>query len=160
MATNMYAANRALFDRLKQVVAEAQPGSPLAEFGVEYVWPGDTVAGARCIYGGRLSFDQPGEDDAVDGNDELPAEIAALMVHIEARVSPFPDAGLRASDELVEEAGFVLRRLLAREPHICGGASVARIRSGEGTRMPIDDAAVSRLSLRVEVTSYVDYRDA
>jgi len=155
--SNVYAAKRALFDRLGRLVAEAQEGSPLWGFAVSYVWPGDTNAGLKQIYGGRPSFEHPGEDDMEEGDDTAFHEVASVMLSVRATVSPFPDAGQRASDEIVEETVFEIGRLLRGNKHLCGGQSVARIRSGVGDNLPHNDGAVSLMSLRVDIESYVDY---
>jgi hypothetical protein len=161
MATNAYRAKRALIRRLRQVVDQAQPGSPLHGVQVDYAWPGLEVA-ERSIYGGGVVFDQDGEDDVYDGPDRLAHEVATVGLLIRVMLNPPPDgsdgepSGVEASDLVCEEIGRAVKRVLVAEPRLAGPNTVARIRSGQGDYNQPDGEAVSLLAIRVDVESYVD----
>ena len=154
MTTNGYAAKRALFDALGELSRLA--GGPLAGVQVAYSYPGQT-AEHILVYGGSVTFDQPGEDgDAVDGNRVLTKETAFIGVHIRVGVSPQPDGGIRDTDELAEAIGEAIGHEIAVNPHLCGGNSWARIVGGQGDYSPNDDSSVSTLSYRIAVDSYLE----
>lgn len=156
--SNVYAAAAALLDRLVEVAGYAQEGSPLSGFAVSYVWPGDTVGSYRHIYGGRTSFEHPSPDeDLEEGERTALYEVASVMLSVRVGISPFPAAGVRASDAVVAGAVKEIGRVLRRNPELGGGFRVLRIRSGVGDHLPHDDGAVSLMSLRVDIESYVDY---
>lgn len=152
MTTNAYAAKRALFDRLAQI---AGVGRPLANVQVAYSWPGSTV-GMECVYGGGVTFEQPGDGDAVDGRRRLVKEQAQVSVHIRVVHSPATADDVRNTDERAEAIGEVIGAELATDPSLAGGRSVTRIVGGQGDYSNNGDQAVSILSYRVTVESYLD----
>jgi hypothetical protein len=154
MTTAAYAAKRAVVDRLVQ--RAAQPGNALSGVQVAYSWPGNTAA-MECVYGGGVTFDQPGTDDAVDSQrHRLVKETATVGVHIRIAASP-PDAvePIRATDARAEAIGDEIGALLAAQPGLAGGSSVARLLRGQGDYSPTDDQAVSTLSYQISVESYI-----
>ncbi len=152
----MYKCKGLIFDWLATLTGA---GQPLADFQVEYAWPGKG-AGPKVIYGGGVVFDQPGDDDLTDGTSTLYAERASVALHIRVQI-PFAEAfnGIRSSDKEAERAGREIGRLFAREPFLCGENTTIAIRSGRGDYLPSDDRADSTLSLSIEVSSFVDYRE-
>jgi len=152
MTTNAYAAKRALFDRLTELAALG--GGALAGVQVAYAYPGAT-AKAECVYGGGVTFDQPGEDDMVDGKQVLVKEDAQVSVHIRIVQSPPSADGIRDTDERAEAIGDAIGEALAANPHLAGGHSVTRILGGQGDYAPTDTQAVSILSYRISVESYL-----
>ena len=151
--SNMYAAKRAIIDRLRTVAALDNTS---ALFGVQvaYTWPGQT-AEMMSVYGGGFTFEQLGEEDVVDGDDRVTKEDGSLNLIIRVAQSPPGQNGTRDSDEVAESIGDAIEALIQDEPHIAGGHSVSRVISGIGDTDPIDDQAVSLLLLRIRVESYL-----
>jgi hypothetical protein len=153
LTTNVYAAKRAIIARLQQRAAEL--GNPLSGVQVAYAWPGAT-AELVCVYGGGVLFDQPEEEAVQSGpHDRLAKEAATVTVHIRVAQSPPGEGGIADTDQLAEAVGAEVGRLLLAEPNLAGGSSVARVVSGQGDYSPVDDQAVSILSYRVGVDSWV-----
>lgn len=150
-STNAYAAKRAIIDRLKELAAGTS--GPLAGVQVLYAFSG--VMQNVCVYGGGVTFDQPGDDDAVEGRSRIPRESAFVGIHIRVAKSPPGVDGIRDTDIVAEEIGDAIAEEFADNPHIGGGHSVSRIFNGQGDYSPNDDSAVSTLSLRINVDSWV-----
>jgi hypothetical protein len=153
LTTNAYAAKRAIIARLQERAAE--PGNALSTRQVAYSWPGQT-AELVCVYGGGIIFDQPGDEAVQSGpTDRLARETATVMLHVRVAQSPPGEGGIADTDELAEAIGGEVGRLLMAEPKLAGGGSVARVASGQGDYSAVDDQAVSILSYRISVDSWV-----
>jgi hypothetical protein len=156
VTTNAYEHKRIIFDR---ITALALTGGPLDGVIVEYAWPGKG-AGPRVVYGGGIDFDQDSEDDLEDGADFLEPELVSVAVHVKVALALSEvEGGIRGSDAECERIGKELGRLFAREPLMCGPNTFLRVRSGWGDYVPSDTRADSTLSLRVVMSSFVDYRE-
>lgn len=157
MTTNAYAAKREIIDRL--AAAAALTGTALNKNNVTVQYAFDAVTATEVmVYGGPVTFDQPGDNDAVDGERRrITAETAQVALII--RVQRTPDPGnldqIRDTDLIAEEIGEWLGDLLVREPRLAGGSSISRIRSGQGDYAPTEQKAESRLVYIVEVESYI-----
>lgn len=153
MSTNVYAAKRAIIARLQQHAASS--GNPLSGRQVAYAWPGQS-AELVCVYGGGVTFDQPEDQELANGlRDRVPRENAVVTVHIRVAHSPPGEAGIADTDVDAEQIGAEIGRVLMAEPKLAGGHSVARITSGQGDYSPTDDQAVSILSYRITVSSWI-----
>lgn len=155
VSTNAYAAKRALFARLREV--KADPAGPFVDWLISYSDPGVFGQGLM-IYGGGAIWDQSGEDDVQDGDDTLVSETAVLGLHIRVEQSPDPNPDrdpVEVSDEIAETMGDALAQVLADDPHLCGGHSVARIVGGQCDHYHSDEKTVSVLTLRVSVQSNI-----
>jgi hypothetical protein len=150
--TNGYAAKRAIIARLQQVSAQGQGG--LGQAKVSYSWEGSNTQ-QISVFGGLVSFVQPGDEDLQEGNDVIPKETATISLHARAAIAPPPDGGYEAVEELLEQIGDEIADLIARERHIGGGHSFARIVDGTGDEEPVDDALAGRLSIHIAVDSYL-----
>lgn len=153
MTTNMFAAKRALFTGLAELAG--RDGSALTGVQVAYSWPGSTVE-RRCVYGGGTTFDQPGDNDAVDGTRRLVAETAHLALHIRVVRTPPGEGGIEDADAEAEAIGEAIGAWIAANPRFAGGSSRARMVGGQGDYFGTDDAATSTLSYRIDVDSYLD----
>lgn len=152
MATNGFAAKRAIIDQLRK--RSLEQGNPLSGVQVLYKFS-MSKAEQVCVYGGGFTFDQPGDDDAVDGNrNRLPFEETTVGVHVRVAVSPPPEDE-QATDVMAEEIGDEIARLFAGQPNLAGGKSVTRIRGGQADYSPNDDSDTSILSILVSVQSYL-----
>ena len=151
--TNGYAAKRAIIDHLKEVAGRGQ--GALGQAKVSYAWGEGGTTELVSVFGGLVSFVHPGEEDLHDGNDVLVKETATVSVHIRAAVNPPPEGGLEAVEELVEQIGDEIADEVARNPHMAGGHSTARIVDGTGDQEPLDDALAARLSIHISVDSYL-----
>ena len=155
MSTNAYAAKRAIIDRL---AALAQlPGTALNNVGAVVQYALDlTNAGPVTVYGGGVAFDQPGDNDAVDGErKKIVEETATIGLHIRVAAQPPGVQPIRDTDAVAEEVGDWLGDELTRNPRIAGGSSITRIRSGQGDYGPTEAAAVSTLTYLIETTSHM-----
>lgn len=156
MSTNAYAAKRAIIDRLKQL--SAVPGNAMSGVQVLYAYR-PAAAELVCVYGGAVVFDRDKDDAAVDGNsNRLEKETATVGVHIRVAMEPPDDSDgepIEATDVRAEEIGEAIGEVLSAEPRLAGGSSVTSIAGGQGDYAPTDTRAVSRLSYRVTVESYI-----
>jgi len=149
-ATNAYAAKRDIIAALR---AAKVAGSALADALISYSDPG-VFAEGQMIYGGGIVFEQPGEEDLVDGDDILVHEVAVLGLHIRVEQSPLPDGlqdPVEVTDEIAEGLGDEVARLLAANRHLAGGMSISRIVGGQCDHNLTDTAAVSVLTLRISI---------
>lgn len=151
-ATNGYAAKRAVMRAL--AARAAQPGNPLSNRQVQYKLRPATMEQV-CIYGGAFSFEHPEDQAVVDGNkDTIPFEQLLLAVHVRVAESPPPDDPEEV-DILAETIGDEIASVIARNPNVCGGNSVARIAAGEGDYSPTEAEEQATLSVRIAIESYV-----
>lgn len=151
-ATNAYAAKREIFATLR---SRAVPESKLAGAYISYSDPG-RFAEAITIYGGGIVFDQSGELDLQDGDDILVHETAVIGLHIRVEQAPQPDGvvdPVQFTDEVAEDLGDEIARLLAANRRLAGGASISRIVGGQCDHSVTDTSAVSVLTLRISVES-------
>lgn len=157
MTTNAYAAKREIIDRL--VAAAQLTGTALNKHGATVQYAFDAVTATDVtVYGGPVTFDQPGDSDAVDGErHRLTFETAQVALIIRAQRTPDPGNldQIRDTDIIVEEIGEWIGDLLVREPRLAGGSSISRIRSGQGDYAPTEVKAESRLVYVVEVESHI-----
>lgn len=154
LATNGYAAKRAIIDALKE--RAQQQGNPLTGRQVAYSWPGGR-AEKICVYGGALTFRRPGDDDAADGEDDVLAdEVVDLGLHIRAAAMPEGDEPIEAMDILVEQIADEVAEVLGRSPRLAGGSSISRIGGGQGEYSILaNNEVVSNLALLITVESYL-----
>jgi hypothetical protein len=151
-ATNAYAAKREIVAALR--AAKVQ-GSALADALISYGDPGVFGEG-QMIYGGGIIFEQPGEEDLVDGPDILIHETAVLGLHIRVEQSPLPDGlqdPVEATDQIAEGLGDEVARLLAGNRQLAGGMSISRIVGGQCDHNLTDTSSVSVLTLRISIES-------
>ena len=151
--TNGYAAKRAIIARLLEISNLGQGG--LGQAKVSYNWGAAGTTEAVSVFGGLVTFQQPGEEDLYDGGNVLVRETATVSLHIRANITPPPDGGLEAVEELIEAIGDEIADEIARNRHIAGGKSTARIVDGIGDQEPIDDGLAARLSIHIAVDSYL-----
>lgn len=160
MTTNAYAAKREIIRALQE--HSQRQGHALTAVQVLYAWNA-SKAQDICVYGGGVVFDQPEEEDLVDGKRRLVKESATVGLHIRVanpNLNPDPAVDdIEATDIRCEEIGEEIGRMLSLNPHLAGGHSVSAVRSGQGDYSPDDTKAVSTLAYRVSVESYLDPGD-
>jgi len=159
VATNGYAAKRALIEELDAVSKRSQ--GALAKAKVSYNWNANGVTEQVSVFGGLVTFSsRMGEgEELVDGTDVVFPETAIISLHIRAVISPPPDGGLPDVEELVEAVADEIADVIARNRHIAGGHSFARIMDGLGDEEPVDDALAARLTMHIAVDSYLAPQD-
>jgi hypothetical protein len=148
-STNAYAAKRALISRLKELVAEG----PLSGVQVLYAKRGSLTN--RCVYGGGVTFNQPEDEEVVDGRSRAVKETATIGIHIRVARSPTAVDGIEQADIDCEEISDLIAEEFAANPRLAGGHSASRIDSGQGDYSPDDASDISILSLRISVESWV-----
>jgi len=151
MTTNSYAAKRAIFDRMRE--HSHLPGNALSDALVSYSDPGRFGQG-HTVYGGGIVFDQPEEDEAVDGRDILTHERATIGVHIRIEIpTPEDGRGCEVSDLIAEAIGEEIGALFRTDRHLAGGGSTTRISGGQCDQGVTDTTVTSTLTYYVGVES-------
>jgi hypothetical protein len=145
-STNALAAKRAIIERLKAAAA-------LEGVQVLYAFRGTMTN--RCIYGGGVTFDQPEDEEAVEGRSRVVQETATIGLHIRVVRSPAAEDGIELADVDCEEIADAVAEDFAADPHLAGGKSITRIQGGQGDYSPNDTDDISTLSLRITVVSWV-----
>ena len=157
VATNGYAAKRAIIERLTAVAHLRAGQVGLGQAKVSYNWNAAGISEVVTVFGGLVTFTPrygPGEE-LQDGDDVLAPETATISLHIRAAISPPPDGGLADVEELVEQIADEIADEISRNRHIAGGHSFARIVDGLGDEEPADDALAARLTMHIAVDSYL-----
>lgn len=146
IATAAYIAKRELIDLLTDIAADS--AGRLAGVQVKYALRGDLTT--KCIYGGGITFDQPEDDEVVEGRTRTVKEAATLGLHIRVARSPATEDGIREADLECERIATVVA-----EEIDTASSGAYRISSGQGDYSPNDDSDISTLSLRITVDSWV-----
>jgi hypothetical protein len=156
IATNGYAAKRAIIDRLAEVSRlGSSPG--LARAKVSYNWGARGTTAMISVFGGLVTFaPRTGEgEELVDGDDVLAPETATVSLHIRVVIDPPPPGGLEDVEELVEQIADEIADEIARNRHIAGGHSFAKIIDGLGDEEPVGDGLAARLTMHIAVDSWL-----
>ena len=148
MTTNVYAAKRAMFARLRE---EAEPGRPLDGWQVEYAWPGNEAT-LQCIYGAGTRFSQA---DAVGERGTLVAEVALISVYI--RLVKRPAEPVEDIEIEIEQVVAELGKTLRKNPNLGGVFTWNSMNEGEAHHSRTDDETVCILALQLAVGSMFGY---
>jgi hypothetical protein len=146
MTTAAFADKRTIVD---EFIEYTGPGLTLDGVQVEYSFPAaptDTL-----IYGGRVSFEQNGDDDLVNGDDVAVAEVATIWLYV--RVTSKPT--VREAEAEAERIGDVMGSIIRKNPRMCGPTTSLRIAGGTSDHHETDDNPQVLLAYRIIVTAYV-----
>src|SRR5262245_39202206 len=148
VSTNGYAAKRAIIARLQELSRLGQ--GVLGRAKVNYQWSG-TTSNLIEVFGGVVSFNQPGQEDVAEGG--LVQEFATISLHIRIYANPPLANGLQDVEDMIEEAADQIANEIAVNPRIAGGHSYARILDGIGDQEEVPEGQCARLTLHIGVTS-------
>lgn len=148
MSVNAYAAKEALINLLR---ANTHPGDLLDDVSVEYAWK--PTMGARCVYGGWVSFSQtPG---VPENPGLLVTEEATINLYV--RATDNPPTSVQATDAAVNTIVAAVGAVLKLNPKFGGGYSWTGISSGNGDYSETDTETTSVMVLRVGVATQLSY---
>jgi len=154
VSTNAYAIKRAIFARLAALTGV---GEPFEGISISYDWrqPKDTMT---IIHGGRVEFDQSGEEDIVGAGPVamIIYESALIDVHIHVRVAPSPVDGSETTEADAEAIGDALAGVLHTEPAVGGAGTTTRLRGGFGDSWDDDDSSNTLLTFQLQARSRLD----
>lgn len=147
MATNVYAAKKALMDRLTVL---AGVGQPLAGLQVAYAFPREPQL--ECVYGGGVRFDHV---DAVAERGVLFTETALVSLYI--RVVVKQPGVVETTDARAAEIFAQLAAALHAQPQLAGPMSFMGITQGQGDYDQTVDESLSILGLQVRIETDLTY---
>lgn len=146
MTTAAMANKRAIFANLKSYVG---PGLWLDGVQVEYSFPGSPTA--TLIYGGRITFEQPGDDDLVDGDDVQALDVATIWVYVRI----VGKADVETAEIEAERVGDILGAIIRKNPRMLGPGTSLRIAGGTSDHHETDDGPIVHLAYRITTTAYI-----
>jgi hypothetical protein len=147
MTTAAYANKRTIFDAFASYAA---PGMWLDGVQIEYAWPGNPSA--TLVYGGRVTFEQPVEDGAVSGDDEVKLDVDTIWVFV--RITGKPT--VRDADVEAERVGDLLGAIVRKNPRMLGPGTSIRIAGGTSTYVNTDDGPITELAYRITTNAYIN----
>lgn len=147
MTTNVYAAKRALFARLRDKAAD---GQPLAGIQVAYAFPGQVDQ--ECIYGGGVRFDH--QDAVAEHPGIMVTETALVSLYV--RIVGATGDDVEATDDRAAEVLATITALLRAEPRLAGGQTWLGIQGGQGD-YDTNNGALSILAAQVAIGSHLAY---
>ncbi len=147
MTTAAIANKRTIFDRFARYTGT---GQALDGVQVEYSYPGNPTT--TLVYGGRITFEQPADDEMPGGSDAaLALDVATIWVWV--RVASQPT--VRDAEAEAERIGDILGSILRKDPQMCGPQTWVRIAGGTSDAQQNDEAPIVHLGYRITATAYV-----
>jgi hypothetical protein len=147
MSTAAFANKRTIFDTFANY---ASPGQWLDGVQIEYSYPG--TPSATLVYGGRVTFEQPVDDGAVSGDDEVKLDTDTIWVFV--RITG--RSTVRDADIEAERIGDLLGAIVRKNPRMLGPGTSVRIAGGTATYVNTDDGPTVELAYRITTHAYIN----